>query len=636
MQSWWSNDIFLAKTVHALCWMLVHSLWLGLILTIVTGTIMLATKERSAALRYKLLSGALLLFMIAVLTSFVAEFGKSTTVYRSDDSVTLSAIDDGSDSVLTTLNTHTGFFNSITGFLNTEATWVVCCWFFVIIFRAMQFAGGMYTIKKLKTTQLTPVSAYWQQRLQHFAAALEIKKNIHFMQSGLAKVPMVVGHFKPMVLFPLGLLMAMPAEEVEAVLLHELAHIRRKDYLVNLLQHFMEILFFFNPAVLWVSGLIKTERENCCDDMAVLLAGNKRNYINALVSFQEYHLEQNLPYATALGSNKNQLLKRVKRMLYNNNKTLTNMEKTFLAVCFTATTLLAVFFNTTTAQTKSKTATNKTVADNRVITINNQDALEDSTATISEKINGINYTLSINKKNAGLNDAFDGVAGFTIEGKPVPSSDWGKYKAVITRMKEDNKKLQAEAGVLKLEQEKLNAESMALLDEQEKLKAESKVLLDDTSKYAAAQLELLVQQDKLKAEQKQLMASQDKYLQEQQTLKISLEKLKEEKRQLQQEAVLQKNEAALNKLQSLKMAEERKQAEADMLKHKAEMLQLKEDLKKAAAEQKAAMEEQKSAAKEQKAAREQQQAAKKEMESARREQAALEKELKASKEQQQD
>ena len=143
---------------------------------------------------------------------------------------------------------------------------------------------------------------------------------------------MVIGHLKPVIIVPVGLLIALSAEEVEAILIHELAHIRRRDYLVNMLQSGMEIVFFFNPAVLWVSKLIKTERENCCDDLAVAQNNNKINYIRALVSCEEY--QASVPaYAMGFPGEKNSLLSRVKRIVSNRNYSLNLFEKTILAVC---------------------------------------------------------------------------------------------------------------------------------------------------------------------------------------------------------------------------------------------------------------------------------------------------------------
>jgi hypothetical protein len=164
------------------------------------------------------------------------------------------------------------------------------------------------------------------------------------MQSGIAKLPMVLGHFKPVILIPIGLLTALSTEEVESILVHELAHIRRKDYLVNLLQNLMEILFFFNPAVLWVSALIKAERENCCDDIVVAQTGSKVSYIKALVSCQEY--QSAIPaYAMGLGGNSDHFLQRVKRMLSNNNQSLNKVEKMVLTICLIFAVLLTAAFS---------------------------------------------------------------------------------------------------------------------------------------------------------------------------------------------------------------------------------------------------------------------------------------------------
>ena len=114
-------------------------------------------------------------------------------------------------------------------------------------------------------------------------------KSLHsLLESAIVKVPVVIGLLKPVILLPLGLLSNLPPDQVEAVLLHELAHIRRKDYLVNLLQSFAEVVFFFNPALLWISSLMREERENCCDDVAISHIKNKKQFIHALVAFQEY------------------------------------------------------------------------------------------------------------------------------------------------------------------------------------------------------------------------------------------------------------------------------------------------------------------------------------------------------------
>jgi beta-lactamase regulating signal transducer with metallopeptidase domain len=106
-------------------------------------------------------------------------------------------------------------------------------------------------------------------RISELSEQLHIKRSVQLLQSPVATVPAVVGFFKPVILFPAAMLAGLSPSEIEGILIHELAHIKRQDFLVNMLQHFIEMIFFFNPAVLWVSSLIKIERENCCDDIAV-------------------------------------------------------------------------------------------------------------------------------------------------------------------------------------------------------------------------------------------------------------------------------------------------------------------------------------------------------------------------------
>ena len=127
----------------------------------------------------------------------------------------------------------------------------------------------------------------WQQRLDGLAARLRISKPVALLESCLAEVPVVIGYARPVILMPVGLLAGLPVAQVEAILIHELAHIRRQDYLVNLMQTFIEGLLFYHPAVWWISGVIRAERENCCDDLAVAVTGDARQYAAALAALEQ-------------------------------------------------------------------------------------------------------------------------------------------------------------------------------------------------------------------------------------------------------------------------------------------------------------------------------------------------------------
>ncbi len=133
------------------------------------------------------------------------------------------------------------------------------------------------------------------------------------LESSLAEVPVVVGYLRPAILLPVGMLAGMPASQIEAILLHELAHIRRHDYLVNLFQTVVEGFLFYHPAVWWISGVIRAERENCCDDLVVAANGNAPEYAAALTALEQSRWAAHDAALAATGGN---LMKRIRRLLY--------------------------------------------------------------------------------------------------------------------------------------------------------------------------------------------------------------------------------------------------------------------------------------------------------------------------------
>ncbi len=334
------------RLLGALCNTLIHSLWQGIILAAVAGLIVICTRKASSALRYNLLVSALLLFAIGMGVTFAWQYESSAITNVAIQQMPHSDIYiahvqaqpvqaqpvqvfviTGADAVATW-----PYGTLVKDYLAGHHNTIVFIWFLIVCARSLQLAFGLYGTYRLRRVRVFAVDDIWNERLQQLADSLHIKQAVKLLESGIAKVPMVIGHLKPVILVPIGLLTALSAEEVEAILVHELAHIKRRDYLVNMLQSLVEIVLFFNPAVLWVSKLIKTERENCCDDMVLAQNNNKLNYIRALVSCDQYRAE--VPaYAMGLPGSKNTLLSRAKRMANNRNYSLNLFEKTILAIC---------------------------------------------------------------------------------------------------------------------------------------------------------------------------------------------------------------------------------------------------------------------------------------------------------------
>jgi GWxTD domain-containing protein len=134
---------------------------------------------------------------------------------------------------------------------------------------------------------------------------------VSLLESCLAEVPTVIGHFRPVILMPVGMLAGLSPAQIESILLHELGHIQRHDYLVNSLQRCIEGLLFYHPAAWWISSVIRTEREHCCDDLAVSISGDPHEYARALAA-----LEQNRFSPAAVAATGGSLVKRIHRLLY--------------------------------------------------------------------------------------------------------------------------------------------------------------------------------------------------------------------------------------------------------------------------------------------------------------------------------
>ncbi|MEJ7671746.1 MAG: M56 family metallopeptidase [Chitinophagaceae bacterium] len=248
-----------------------------------------------------------------------------------------------------------GYLLNLKNFFNNHTSFIVAIWFIIFCFQCLRLCTNLGYVYRIRNYKIYSPPMNWQERCEELKIKLGVQKTVSLLESVLVKVPVVVGYFKPIILLPAGMLANLPYNQVESILLHELAHIKRSDYLVNLLQIFVESIFFFNPSILWISSLIKDEREACCDEIAVKQLDSKSHYIQALVSFQEYAMNSS-DYAMAFPGKKNHLMQRIKRIIKNENKKLSSMEKTILCCGIIAITAISAL------STKESKAQNETSA----------------------------------------------------------------------------------------------------------------------------------------------------------------------------------------------------------------------------------------------------------------------------------
>jgi beta-lactamase regulating signal transducer with metallopeptidase domain len=167
-------------------------------------------------------------------------------------------------------------------------------------------------IGRLRRIGTSKVSEELLEITRRVSKRLGIARSVAILQSSLVEVPLVVGYLRPMILLPIGLLSNLPMAQLEAIIAHELAHVRRHDFLTNFLQTVVETLFFYHPAIWWFSKRIRIEREHCCDDLAIQVLGNRIEYGRALVAVEKLRGESSvLALSVADGS----MLARVRRIV---------------------------------------------------------------------------------------------------------------------------------------------------------------------------------------------------------------------------------------------------------------------------------------------------------------------------------
>ncbi|PQJ11999.1 hypothetical protein CJD36_009425 [Flavipsychrobacter stenotrophus] len=320
---------------------LLQSLWLGLLLAATTAMVLLVTRNSKPQFRYILLTACLFLF--AVVMAIVILAGVSHLLTAGAQCVAESGTPVPAANPLS----HTMLF-SLTGIpfvtaLIQYASYIAWIWLAIVIAKTLQMTAGLYRLTYMRRKEVFVAGKWWEEKVVALSGQLGIDRKVNILQSGLANAPMVIGYLKPLILLPVGLINHLPAAEVEAIICHELAHIRRKDYLVNLFQTVMEVLFFFNPAVLWLNQLIRKERENCCDDIAMAANVSIQDYLSALVACREYQLGVYNSCALAFAGNKNDLTQRVKRLIGQNKKNTAG--RLFLALLAIATLALALAFS---------------------------------------------------------------------------------------------------------------------------------------------------------------------------------------------------------------------------------------------------------------------------------------------------
>ena len=192
-------------------------------------------------------------------------------------------------------------------------SWVVWLWLAGVAFMGTRALWGWRQAGKLHSIRTLSVHP-WQALLPALQSKMQIQRVIQLLESARVQAPLVIGWLKPVILIPPSAVCRLDWQQAEMILAHELAHIRRHDYLFNLLQVLVETLLFYHPLVHWISRDARNEREFCCDDAVMCTCGDRLGYLKALAELEQHRLHVSAAVAASGGA----LLKRAYRLAYRN------------------------------------------------------------------------------------------------------------------------------------------------------------------------------------------------------------------------------------------------------------------------------------------------------------------------------
>jgi beta-lactamase regulating signal transducer with metallopeptidase domain len=320
-------------TARALGWTLTHSLWQGTLAAL--ALLILLPRLRTAQQRYWVAYGGLVAVLVAALGTFVWVHEPAAQMPEAVFSAVGGEI--GNQFFIDNQLFEPSFWQHATYWVEENYPFVVAVWLVGFAFFLLRILSGLWQIRRLRTQQIAPLPAPWPAKTAALRQRMGSARAVGLFESALVRTPLTIGWLKPVILLPLGLVNRLSPAEVEAVLAHELAHIARRDWIFNLLQAFIESLFYYHPAVWWMSKVVRRERENCCDDTALAATGNPLAFARALVQVQELAT----PAAPALalawsGKRRRPLLERVRRILNQPQQKSHIMEKSVATVILLA------------------------------------------------------------------------------------------------------------------------------------------------------------------------------------------------------------------------------------------------------------------------------------------------------------
>ena len=313
-------ELFTSPVAQSIGWSLLHLVWQAAVVAALLGCALQLMRGASANSRYLVSCVALAAMLLLPAATAIrvhrslqenAPLGEQSATTRRSNRVPNEA---AQPLVVPTASASpsdppSGWQTSAVHLLDRSLPFVLVLWTAGVLLFSLRLLAGWLRVQRLARSAAAAASPESEERLRRLAERMQLGRAVRLVRSALVEVPTVIGAMRPVILLPLAALSGMNSEQIEMILAHELAHIRRNDYFVNIIQSVIETLFFYHPAVWWVSRQVRIERENCCDDLAVSFCGDPVRYALALTELE--HLRSS---SLVVAANGGSLLSRIRRL----------------------------------------------------------------------------------------------------------------------------------------------------------------------------------------------------------------------------------------------------------------------------------------------------------------------------------
>jgi beta-lactamase regulating signal transducer with metallopeptidase domain len=285
--------------LQALGWALLNSLWqmafLWVILQLISGIFRTARSSQKSFLA----SGFIIIGFAWFVYTFISILASGTP---------------GNDVVITSGFISTDGNVQLNSWLKTMLPVTSVIYLGLLILPVFYFIRNYRYVQIIRRHDLTKADVEWRIFVKNVAERMGIKKPVRVWLSGIVTSPVTIGYLKPAILLPIAAINQLSPWQLEAVLLHELAHIRRYDYLINLVIRFIHSILYFNPFVKALMKIVEREREKSCDEMVIQFQYDPQGYASALLMLEKVNYLRK-PLAVAVSGRKNDLLHRIECML---------------------------------------------------------------------------------------------------------------------------------------------------------------------------------------------------------------------------------------------------------------------------------------------------------------------------------